>query len=104
MKPDFIAKDFTSMQENGWDINAPLKWGFYFVSKNKENLFKIFNELKDHNYKLEGIDQREGGNFWLSVSKIEALEQDKLRKRNASFHELAAYFNSTYDGLDVGKQ
>ena len=103
MEQDFISKAFSDMQENGWDINGPLIWGFFFISENKENLAKIFNELKDHNYKIEEIRECDG-KWRLWVSKVEVLTEDKLRRRKEAFNELAAYYNSEFDGWDVGRE
>ena len=94
------------MEADGFDINSPLKWGFYFVDPNKEKLQRVFEELKDNNYVLENIySVEQGDNKWtLYASKIDILTAEKLHKRNIAFIELADYCEvELYDGWDVEK-
>lgn len=98
-----IEKIFTKIRKDGWDINKPLKYGFFFFSKNKDNLVKIFNELKIYHYTKESIHEGNNGAWVLQVSKVEILKTKKLHRRNISFNDLAERYDSSYDGWDVGK-
>ena len=93
---------FGEMEENGWDITGPLKWGFFFMSGEEDNLKQIYEELKDHSYVFESIHQ-DGDKWVLRVSKMEVLAPEKLHRRNVSFAELASAYGSIYDGWDAGK-
>jgi hypothetical protein len=98
-----IKNIFSKMQEDGWDISQALKWGFIFVSQEEDRLKQIYKELKDHKYLLESIHQADDKMWVLQASKKEILAPEKLHRRNISFNELAAHFNSIYDRWDVGK-
>lgn len=103
---DNLIKSFHKMQADGFDINSPLKWGFYFVDTDKEKLKKVFLELKDKNYILEKIYLvNDSDPEWtLHASKIDTLTPEKLHERNLAFNELADYCEiSLYDGWDVEK-
>jgi hypothetical protein len=99
-----IKSMFDKIQENGWDIMHPLKWGFFFVSREEEKLKQVYEELKNHGYILESIHQPDNITWVLQVSKIETLVPEKLHRRNISFNDLASIYDSEYDGWDVGKQ
>lgn len=95
---------FKKMSEDGFDLNKPLKWGFFFFDANKIKLEKVFEELKDHQYKKEDFSKTEDGKWKLHVSKIDILTVDKLHKRNIAFNELASHCDvELYDGWDVEK-
>lgn len=98
-----IKAMFGKMEKNGWDTTRPLKWGFFFMSRNEKNLKQIYEKLKDYGYVFENIHQDE--DLWvLQSSKTESLTPEKLHKRNMSFVELACAYDSIYDGWDVGKK
>jgi hypothetical protein len=94
---------FSDMIKDGFDIKAPLKWSFYFVDNEKSQLEKLYDELKDHDYKIERLDQNDENEWTLQVSKKEVLTPEKLHKRNIAFNELADYYVKLYDGWDVEK-
>ena len=100
-----IVEVFQKMKASGWEVNSPLKWGFFFIDEEKAKLERIFEELKDYQYILEGIYQPEDEKYWvLHASKVETLNPEKLNRRNISFNDLANYFEvAAYDGWDVGK-
>jgi hypothetical protein len=102
---DNLIEMYNKMESNGWNINAPLKYGFYFVDENEQKLRSVYNELKDHGYTFEKIYlEDDGDNWWLHVSKIDTLTPEKLNKRNIAFNELASYCEiESYDGWDVEK-
>lgn len=95
---------FNKMADDGFDISEPLKWGFFFFDKDKSKLNDVFNELKDHGYKKEDVNQMEDNEWRLFVTKIDILTPEKLHKRNIAFNELAEHCEvSLYDGWDVEK-
>ena len=95
---------FTRMECDGLDLQSPLKWGFCFVDKNRENLLKVHAELSDHGYHLEELHESDDGNWVLQVSKTEVLSHEKLHRRNIAFNQLAEHCGvSLYDGWDVGR-
>ena len=95
---------FEKMLQDGFDTVKPLKWGFYFFDSNRDKLYKVYEELKDKEYKLENIIQMDDGLWRLFVSKVDTLTPEKLHKRNVAFNELAEYCSvSLYDGWDVEK-
>ncbi len=101
---DNLIDTFNRMKADGFDENAPLKWGFYFVDTNKKKLQNVFNELKDNNYILEDIYLTDDNNWTLFASKIDILTPEKLHKRNIAFNELAHFCEvELYDGWDVEK-
>ncbi len=92
------------MVKNGWDTNSPMKWGFFFYDKDKENLHAVYAELEESGYTLEDIYQVEDNdNYWtLNATKIDTLTPEKLHKRNLAFNDLADYCGvKCYDGWDV---
>ena len=97
-----LLEVFNKMQSDGFDIDGPLKWGFYFVDSDKTKLQSVFDELKDNNYILEDIYLGEGDNWTLHASKIDILTAEKLHRRNLAFNELASHCEvALYDGWDV---
>ena len=102
---DRLVESFDKMKSNGFDVDAPLIWGFYFIDKNKKKLKALFDELKEKNYILIDIYKSEGGDEWtLHASKIDILTPEKLHKRNNAFNDLADSCDvELYDGWDVEK-
>jgi len=100
-----IEKAFSKLKLVGWDMNSPMKWGFTFLAKKKEELEKIYLELKDYNYLIEELKYREDLTLWLLyITKIETLKEEKLHRRNLSFEELTIVFDiESYDGWDVSR-
>lgn len=105
MQPDFdnLLALFEKMHTNGFDTSKELKWGFFFFNNNKEGLERVFDELKDHGYRMEKLVS-DNGEWRLQVSKIDVLTAEKLHKRNIAFNALAEHCNvDLYDGWDVEK-
>lgn len=99
-----IQFSFDKMGKDGFDITSELKWGFFFFNNNVESLKKVYEELKDHNYTLEKLEEIDPGEWKLQVSKNEISSADKLHRRNIAFNELAEYCDvDLYDGWDVEK-
>ena len=105
MLPDLddLEELFKKMNRNGFNTEEPLKWGFFFLDETKSNFEKLYEELKDHGYKVEKLTL-DKGEWALFVSKIDTLTPLKLHKRNIAFNQLAEHCNvSSYDGWDVEK-
>ena len=101
---EHLREMFARMASDGFDIQSPLKWGFFFVDPNKTNLLKVHAELSDHGYHIEDLHESDDGNWVLQVSKTEVLSLEKLHRRNLAFNELAEFCEvSLYDGWDVGR-
>jgi hypothetical protein len=99
-----IQELFNKMTQDGFDTNKNLKWGFFFINSQKGGLEKVHNELKDHGYKLEKLEELDTKDWMLYVSKIETLTAEKLHRRNIAFNELAEFCEiDMYDGWDVEK-
>lgn len=104
MNPDLnnLIEGYDKMEAEGWNTNAPLKYGFYFVDETEQKLHSVFNELKNNNYILEKIYLSDDNKWTLHVSKIDTLTPEKLKNRNIAFNELADYCDiEIYDGWDV---
>jgi len=99
-----LTEVFEHLKANGFNVNAPLNWGFYFIDQSKKNLASLFEELKEKNYTLEAIYKADSKDkeWILHVSKIDTLTPEKLHRRNIAFNELADYCDvEFYDGWDV---
>jgi len=105
MKTDFpqLQDIFIKMAEDGFDTDSRLKWGFYFFDNDRTKLLEVYEELKDHDYILEGIEEFDD-EWRLYVSKLDILTPEKLHRRNIAFNELADGCGvELYDGWDVEK-
>ena len=101
---DRLVSTFNKMENDGFNTEDFLKWGFFFINHNENNLLSLFNELADNEYKFEYLRQVENEMWMLYVTKIDILSAKKLHKRNVAFNKLAEYSNvSLYDGWDVEK-
>lgn len=106
MKSDLarLQKTFESMQQDGFNTNNPLRWGFYFYGTDKNKLQKMYDGIKDQGYDLKSIDAVNKKEWKLHLEKEETLSPEGLHNRNNSFNELAARFGvELYDGWDVEK-
>jgi hypothetical protein len=101
---DRLKGIFGEMPANGFDINEPLKWGFFFFDSDRNKLNSLYDELKDKGYENNGTVLMEDNKWRLFVTKIEILTPEKLHSRNNAFNELAEYCSvELYDGWDVEK-
>ena len=99
---DRLKETFGKMREDGFDVDNVLKWGFFFVGRDKNKLEQVFQEMADHDYVIEKLDEADK-EWTLVASKIDTLNAEKLHKRNVAFNELANYYEVEYDGWDVEK-
>ena len=102
---DSILTAFEKLSNEGWNMKEPLKWGFTFYAISENELHNVFSELQEFNYQIEELKERPDLNLWqLYVSKTEALQPEKLHRRNLAFQELAESLQiDSYDGWDVQK-
>lgn len=107
---DQLEEMFASMQQNpGWDVNAPLLWGYFFTN-NKPNLLETTKEiLTEKGYRFVDIylsekeNPSEADSFWLHVEQEEVHTPNSLDQRNDEFYMLAYQLGlKSYDGMDVG--
>ena len=95
---------FNKMNNEGWNTNSMLKWGFFFFDKDQDKLLSLFTELENHTYQIEELHQTDDDDWVLHVSKLDVLTPEKLHRRNIAFNELAAHCGvELYDGWDVGQ-
>jgi hypothetical protein len=94
---------FAKMNADGLDTSKPLKWGFFFMDKTKDNLLEVVHELSGYNYMVDSLHRSDDGTWVLLVNKVEVLTPENLHKRNIAFNELAEHCGvELYDGWDVG--
>lgn len=99
-----IQSIFVNMQENGWDTNQPLKWGYFFVDEKRSLLIQLSKELQKQLYNEEYLQQEDAGIWILNVSKVEVLTAEELHNKNELFNKLAKSMGAElYDGWDVEK-
>ncbi len=96
---------FSNMEQEGWNIQSKLKWGFTFFGTTKKELLNVYKELKDFDYTIEQLEFRADLKLWiLQVIKMEELNVEKLHRRNIAFENLAIYHGiDSYDGWNVEK-
>lgn len=93
------------MQNAGFNLKNELKWSFFFINKTRSELEKVYDEMKEKNYRIEKLEEVDTGEWVLQVSKMDVLTPEKLHKRNIAFNDLADYCNiDLYDGWDVSKE
>lgn len=91
---------FAEMKKNGWDVNAQLKYGFFFYCGTSQPLKNVFSELKGHGYQMDSIEKM-NRQWKMVVHKVDTLNPEKLHRRNLAFNELAQSLDVDYDGWDV---
>lgn len=105
-----LQEMFTNMAENpGWDLKAPLLWGYFFTNDSPQSLERAKEILVNEGYRFVNIfvsDKDEPTDpdlFWLHVEKEEVHTPETLDKRNDELYRLAEKLGlKSYDGMDVG--
>jgi len=92
---------FDDLIDNGFQVQDPLTWSFFFFSEKKSNLQHVINELEGYDYVT--IITKFNKEYKLVANKIDILTPEKLEKRNIAFAELADYCDVLYDGWEVSK-
>ena len=95
-----LKKVYDELFSKGFDLNQPMQWNFYFLSKEKTLLDKVIEELKGFEYSF--IINKKDNYYRLIASKTEVLAPEKLNNRITAFHELAEFVGiDSFDGWDV---
>ena len=56
-----VKNTFRKITANGWDTDSALRWGFFFIDKDKDKLLNVFTELEEHSYSIEELHQADDG-------------------------------------------
>jgi len=100
--PNRLIETFKKMNADGFDTENYLKWGFYFLDGNKENLLNLFGELSPQKYSLQDLSKMDDDLWQLHITKVDILTLEALHNRNLFFNQLAIQHNiQLYDGWDV---
>jgi regulator of RNase E activity RraB len=101
---------FAEMRNAGWDPDADLLWGYFFVDSDLQKLDSIRIHLEQIGFTVVDIfelaDENDipSGEHMLHVERVETHGLSSLAKRNVKFTDLALEFGiRSYDGWDVGK-
>ncbi|GHB97049.1 ribonuclease E inhibitor RraB [Cerasicoccus arenae] len=105
-----LEEMFERMKETpGWDLDAPLLWGYFFTNDEPQKLEKTKEILEKKGYRFVDIyisdkeNESDPDQFWLHVEKVETHSPQSLDKRNDEFYLLAHELGlKSYDGMDVG--
>jgi len=95
-------------QGPGWDMDAPMLWGYFFIDESHDKLAGLVPGLEQQGYRFVDLyepelDAGEEPYWFLHVEKEEAHSPTSLHARNARFYALAeAHDLLSYDGMDVG--
>ena len=95
---------FAQMRANApWNVDGPLLWGYYFMSRERAPLEAASKALGASGYRVVDISRRDDGMWWLHIEKVEHHTVDSLDERNQQFYAFAREHGlSSYDGMDVG--
>ncbi len=81
------------MLQEGWDIEAEMKWGYFFFDKNRQKLEAMYTEIEERNYIFESIEKTDEGDYWkLFITKIEVHTPESLNNRNEAMNRLAKHY------------
>lgn len=95
-------------QGPGWDMGAPMLWGYFFTDESHEKLAGLVPGLEQQGYRFVDLfepelDEGEEPYWFLHVEKEEVHSPQSLHARNAAFYALADEHDLlSYDGMDVG--
>lgn len=90
--------------EAGWNTDAPLLWGHFFVDPDPASLERAASQLAAAGFRPVAIFQLEDSpDFMLHVEQVGTHSPTSLHARNAELHALAGEWGlAAYDGWDVG--
>jgi len=97
-----IEEMYSNMKSNGVDITSDFLYGYFFISKKKDNLKKAVPDLEAMTYKFVEIYQSDDNNWWLHVERVESHSTQTLFELNKKFYAIADKFKIEYDGFDLG--
>lgn len=97
--------------EDGWNLNEPMLFSYYFVDRDVDKLEKLGLKLEADGYDFVDVfelgDERTDestGEYLLHIDKVETHTPESLAARNVEFQKLAdEYELSTYDGWEFGE-
>ena len=104
-KRETIEFTFSEIRkQTDWNLDAPLIWGFFFISATKLPLVEASKALEKMGYRVVSIRfEEEEKEWWLHVEKVGVHSVDSLHAQNQRFVKFAAEMKlGTYDGWDVG--
>lgn len=98
-------------REDGWNMDEPMLYSFYFVDESVDKLEKLGNHLADQGYDFIDVFElgdeetnESTGEYLLHIDKVEVHTPDSLAERNIEFSKLAEEYEiETYDGWEFGE-
>lgn len=100
---DNINRLFSIIELQGVDTQQPLRYGYFFIDKNRENLEQLQTQLIKDNYTAVELGQSEDARYLLHVEKIATHSRDSLLKQIQDFEQLAQTHQvESFDGWDLG--
>jgi|SRR5882672_315439 len=94
--------------KNGWNVDAPLVWDYFFTSHDRKKLLAAVPLLERKGYRVIGIleptpQDDDQGLLFLQVEKIETHTPTSLYARNKELYRFADEHGlESYDGMDAG--
>jgi hypothetical protein len=99
-----LFETFKKMNDDDFDTDNYLKWGYFFVNTEKDPLLRIGEQLELQGYSIEDLLKTEDDVWQLYITKVEMLSAQKLHEKNLYFNKIAENNNvQLYDGWDVEK-
>ncbi len=100
----------TAREEDGWNLDEPMLYSYYFVDADAEKLEKLGEHLEEQGYDFIDIfelgdeeTEEPTGEYLLHIDKIETHTPQSLAERNVEFARLASEYEvATYDGWEFG--
>jgi hypothetical protein len=101
---------FAEMRGAGWDPDADLLWGYFFVDRDLQKLGVLRVHLERIGFTFVEVfeigdeNDEPSGEHMLHVERVEIHGPASLARRNVELTDLAFEFHiRAYDGWDVGK-
>jgi len=107
---ELLQFTFDRIKEVGWNPDADLLWGYFFVDSDVAKLERFGQHLESLGYQFVEtfeLERDEGeessGEHMLHVERVETHSLATLALRNVELAQSAAEYGlSAYDGWDVG--
>lgn len=98
-------------REDGWSLDEPMLFSYYFVDDNADKLEKLGEHLHAEGYDFVDIfelgdeeTEEATGEYLLHIDKVETHTPESLAQRNADFSHLAEEYKiNSYDGWEFGE-
>lgn len=99
-------------REDGWNMEEPMLYSYYFVDEDVDKLEKLGNHLAEQGYDFIDVFElgdeetnESTGEYLLHIDKVEVHTPDSLAERNIEFSKLAEEYEiETYDGWEFGEE